>query len=191
MKCKTHTPPLVVALVGGESSGKSTLAATLATYFNTVWSPEFLRSYLDNKTAKGVTQPDNLVSRKDIKPIAEGQFVWESALRQEKKQVVFMDTCLLMTDLYTTHYFGSSPLYLKRYLRQSQYDYFLLLESDLEWVADFQRESAEVSQYFFKQIKTRLEEENQPHAFVKGQGSERLESALNALRLRFPHIFQE
>src|SRR5205814_1247680 len=36
-----------IAILGAESSGKSTLAAALAEHYNTVWVPEFLREFVD------------------------------------------------------------------------------------------------------------------------------------------------
>jgi hypothetical protein len=36
-----------IAIVGPESTGKSTLARQLASHFNTLWVPEFARKYID------------------------------------------------------------------------------------------------------------------------------------------------
>jgi nicotinamide riboside kinase len=36
-----------VAILGAESSGKSTLAAALADHYGTVWVPEYLREFVE------------------------------------------------------------------------------------------------------------------------------------------------
>ncbi|MGZ8295302.1 MAG: AAA family ATPase, partial [Telluria sp.] len=38
---------LRVAIVGAESSGKSTLADAMATHYGTLWVPEYLREFVD------------------------------------------------------------------------------------------------------------------------------------------------
>jgi nicotinamide riboside kinase len=38
---------LRIAILGAESSGKSTLAAALASHFDTVWVPEYLREFVE------------------------------------------------------------------------------------------------------------------------------------------------
>ena len=40
---------LKVAILGTESSGKSTLAAALAARHRTVWVPEYLREFVDTR----------------------------------------------------------------------------------------------------------------------------------------------
>ena len=45
---------LRVAILGAESSGKSTLAAALATHYGTVWVPEYLREFVDTQGAGAV-----------------------------------------------------------------------------------------------------------------------------------------
>jgi nicotinamide riboside kinase len=36
-----------VAILGAESTGKSTLAEALAMYYDTVWVPEYLREFVE------------------------------------------------------------------------------------------------------------------------------------------------
>src|SRR5262249_49670455 len=40
-----------IAIVGAESTGKTTLAGQLARHYQTVWAPEYAREYLDTKGA--------------------------------------------------------------------------------------------------------------------------------------------
>jgi len=40
-----------IAIVGPESTGKSTMSKWLADYYKTIWVPEFAREYCENLTA--------------------------------------------------------------------------------------------------------------------------------------------
>ncbi|MGI8950056.1 MAG: AAA family ATPase [Chitinophagaceae bacterium] len=58
-----------IVIIGPESTGKSTLSAQLAEYFNTIWCPEYAREYL-TKHGKEYSY-DNLLT------IAKGQLALE------------------------------------------------------------------------------------------------------------------
>ncbi len=62
---------LIVAVVGPESSGKTTLAMQLASSLDAPWLPEFARSYLDGRVD---------YSEADLERIARGQLAGELAL---------------------------------------------------------------------------------------------------------------
>ena len=59
----------IVVVTGSESTGKTTLAADLARYFDGVFVPEFVRGYADEKTAATGLPLD----ASDVEPIARGQ----------------------------------------------------------------------------------------------------------------------
>ena len=54
-----------VVVIGPESTGKSTLSEKLAAHFNTVWTPEYAREYVDQ-----LTRP---YEQTDLLEIAAGQ----------------------------------------------------------------------------------------------------------------------
>ncbi|MDV7398455.1 ATP-binding protein, partial [Arthrospira platensis SPKY1] len=60
--------PLRIALTGPESTGKTTLAKALAARFDTVWAPEYARTYLER-----LGRP---YQYGDLEVIARGQREW-------------------------------------------------------------------------------------------------------------------
>ncbi|TAF33615.1 MAG: hypothetical protein EAZ57_05355 [Cytophagales bacterium] len=173
--------PLVVAIVGGESSGKTQLAKQLAAHYKTGWSPEFVRLYLDQKRDIDESNDLNIVEVGDIRSIVFGQTALEEALCLQPFELVFMDTCLIMTKLYTDYYLKENFSYVDKLLVTRQYDYFLLLQSDLEWEADDQRESPDVSQFFYETIRNYLINNHLPFTEIYGQGDARFHLAVQAV----------
>lgn len=57
--------PFIITIVGPESSGKTTLARELASFYNAPWVPEYARKYLE-----GLGRP---YRENDLHRIAEGQ----------------------------------------------------------------------------------------------------------------------
>jgi len=93
---------LKIVLFGPESTGKTTLAKQLAKYYNSVWVPEYAREYLQYKwNIKG-----KICERKDLIPIAEGQMQLENTLAKQTNTVLFCDTNLLETKVYSEVYYS-------------------------------------------------------------------------------------
>jgi len=90
-----------VAIVGPESSGKSTLASTLARRFNTCHVPEYGRSYLD---AVGFT-----LDEEAFITIARGHRASEEALARHANRVLFSDTECLTTKMWSSELIGHVP----------------------------------------------------------------------------------
>ena len=82
-----------VCVFGPESTGKSTLARRLAAEFDTVYVAEFAREWLNPKG--GVCDVD------DIPIIARGQAASEDALARKANRILFCDTDLLLTTIWS------------------------------------------------------------------------------------------
>jgi len=117
-----------VVITGSESVGKTTLAGKLAKQFQTNWVPEYAREYLEKR--------ERFVIEKDIPYIAQGHLQSEVELAKNANRVLFLDTDLLTTRIYSEHYFGSCPSWLKNYAYQMQYDDSLFLDIDIPWEKD-------------------------------------------------------
>ena len=84
-----------IAITGPESTGKSSLAAELASHYNTVFAPEYAREYLELR--KGIYEEDDLVE------IAKGQIKSEKEIERSASRILFCDTELLVIKLWATH----------------------------------------------------------------------------------------
>lgn len=157
---KQHTPKSVVnvAVLGAESTGKTTLCRDLAAHFASPWVPEYMRTYLQEKW----DDEQLTCTWEDLLPIAEGQIELENKLAQQalqtadNKHYLFCDTSLFELMVYSNWYYGDCPLGLTQAALAHHYDLILLTEVDTPWVADDLRdaphERGEISRYFADQL---------------------------------------
>ena len=155
-----HTPKSVfnVAILGAESTGKTTLCRDLAAHFGSPWIPEYMRTYLQVKW-------DNeqlTCTWDDLLPIAQGQIDLENKLAKQAAQLpddnryLFCDTSLFELMVYSKWYYGDCPEALSQAALTHHYDLILLTEVDIPWVADDLRDSPhgreDISAYFASQL---------------------------------------
>ncbi|WP_299704814.1 ATP-binding protein [uncultured Pontibacter sp.] len=160
---------LKVAVTGPESTGKSTLSEKLAVHYNTVWVPEYARTYIEE-----LGRPYTL---QDIETIAQGQLALERQTELQAKQVLFVDTDLLVIKIWSEHAFGHCPDWVLQKLKQQDYNLYLLMGVDLPWEPDPQREHPHLRQYFYEWYKKELEALQVPFVEISGQQDSRLEQA--------------
>lgn len=170
-----------VCVFGPESTGKSTLARDLARRFGTVHAAEFARGLLDAKG--GRCDPD------DIPRIARGQAAAEDALARQAKRLLFCDTDLLTTTLWSEVLFGSCPPEIRAAAEARRYDLYLLMDVDVPWVQDGQRHLPHARAEFFARCEAALRTRGRPYVVIRGSWAERLERAAEAVAplLGSPH----
>lgn len=118
-----------VAIVGPESSGKSTLAERLARHFGTVHVPEYGRDYCLTRPAARLTLPD-------FEAIAWAQATLEDEMAHDANRVLVCDTELHTTATWSDMIAGARPAWLTDAARARRYDLFLLLGDDAPWIQD-------------------------------------------------------
>lgn len=163
-----------IAIVGPQSTGKSTLARQLAEHFGTVWVPEYARAYADRKQAS--------LTADDVEAIVAGHFDAEEALAQQCHLRLFVDTDAVMTALYARYYYQSCPVWLDALAASKTYDLYLLTAADVPWVADPQRDPPTVREDFFKSCQKALQTKNANFVVISGNWSERLQQAIAAVQ---------
>lgn len=169
----------VVAILGAESTGKTTLAAALADALralgrDAVVVPEHLRSFCD---AEGRTP-----RREEQAAIADAQrrHIEAAAARAD---IVLADTTPLMTAVYSDLLFGDTGLYDAALAQQRDCAVTLLAGLDLPWRADgLQRDGPHVRRPVDALIRRALDGAQLPYAVVYGEGEARTMQALAALR---------
>lgn len=155
-----HTPKSVfnVAILGAESTGKTTLCRDLAAHFGSPWVPEYMRTYLQAKW-----DSEHLTCTwDDLLPIAQGQIDLENKLAKQAAQLpdnnryLFCDTSLFELMVYANWYYGDCPEALSQAALAHHYDLTLLTDVDIPWVADDLRDSPhqreDISAYFASQL---------------------------------------
>lgn len=157
-----------VCLFGPESVGKSTLARDLARHFDTVYAAEFAREWLDPK--------GGVCDESDIPIIARGQMASEEALARRANRVLFCDTDVLTTTVWSEFLYGRCPEWM-RAAADREYDLTLLLDVDVPWVDDGQRSLKCRRQEFFDSCRTALERSGRPFVVIRGDWEERFGTA--------------
>lgn len=164
-----------VVLFGPESTGKTTLSMQLANHYNTVWVPEYSRTYLQNKwdTTRKVCEPDDLL------PIAAGQMKLENALAKKTNSVLICDTDLLETKVYSeAYYLGYCDPILEKYALENTYDLYFLTYIDTPWELDDLRDKPNERESMFQAFESALITNKRPYVLLKGNKKERLETAV-------------
>lgn len=120
-----------VVIVGTESSGKSTLVRNLAKVFNTSYVEEYGRKMCE---MKGGT--DDVLHHDDFPFIAYGHKMLELEKQGRAHKVMFIDTESLVTRYYYNLYMGLDSGLFKEMAKHQDYDLWLYLEPDVDWVDD-------------------------------------------------------
>ncbi|WP_426210305.1 AAA family ATPase [Massilia sp. TWP1-3-3] len=156
-----------VAILGAESSGKSTLAHALAFQYNTLWVPEYLREFVDIHARV----PDE----SDQYGIARTQMEREDAACAKASRFLFCDTTPLMTGVYSRWYWGRVDAQLALLERRHDYAFTLVTALDSPWQADgLQRESEQVRQCVHALLIENLQQRAIPYLLVSGSLHQRV-----------------
>jgi NadR type nicotinamide-nucleotide adenylyltransferase len=169
-----------IVLFGPESTGKTTMSLALAKHFRTIASPEFARHYVDiKKTHTTAESLDELIEWEDVESIAIGQIHQENILEQHANEVLFCDTNLVTTAVYSQLYFGKSLEWIDKAIENQEYDFYILLSTEVPWVADFQRDSSLNRTELFRSFKNELDRRALNYKTISGDNYEdRLQQAI-------------
>ena len=163
-----------VVVTGSECTGKTTLAATLAERYGTVWVPEYARAFV----AATVAPP----TVADVDPIARGQIADAERLRGRASGLLVQDTDLLSTLVYARHYFGECPEWIPKALEERTADLYLLLGIDLPWEPDGeQRDRGDRRDEMHGLFRDALKEFGARYVEVTGLGTSREAAAAKAI----------
>ncbi len=169
--------PVTVAVIGPESSGKTTLSRDLAVRLDAGWVPEAARDFL---AALGRPYRES-----DLLDLARAQIASEDQARACRDRVV-ADTNLIVIEVWSQWSYGRVAPWITAEVERRTYDLTLLLAPDLPWTFDPLREHPDpgARQRIFDAYRSRLEQVGAPYAVVEGAGEERLACALRALQAR-------
>lgn len=168
-----------ILILGAECTGKSTLVKDLAEYFNTVYVPEFMRSYLEQKPDDYICQYDDLIS------IAKGQVDSENQLLPTAKQFLFCDTSLILLQVYSEFYFNQCPDFIIKTIPTLNYQHIFVTDNvGVTWVADGQRDLPNGHDEIFARIIKVLKNNNLAYHHISGNQQQRLNSVINLLKNR-------
>ncbi len=166
-------PIIKIAIVGPESTGKSTMSAYLAQYYKTIWVPEYAREYCEKLTEPPTWQ--------DEINMFEGQLVLEKSMTGQANRILICDTTFITVKIWSDHMFGSSPQQVTDTLAHHHYDLYLLLNIDLPWQDDPLRDFPDLREHFMQVWHQELTALKVNYVLISGQGDDRYQNAIRAI----------
>ncbi len=167
--------PFKIAVVGPESTGKSTIATHLASHFDTISVPEFAREY-----CKGLNR--NYTLEDEINIFYGQRALEEELLPDARNQLLFFDTMVLTVKIWCDHLFDFTPDSLLAELKETSYDLYLLMDIDLPWQDDELRDFPELRSHFMGIWHEELKAIDANYVVISGLGKQRFENARNAVQ---------
>ena len=116
-----------VCVLGGESSGKTTLAQALAAHFETAWVAEYGRELWESQ--------DGVLAYDDLLKIGREQLRREAQALLAARRWLFCDTSPMTTYFYCIEMFGKAEQELAQ-LAEHRYDLVLLCAPDFPFIQD-------------------------------------------------------
>ncbi len=170
-----------VGIVGSESTGKSTLAETLALHYKTNFVPEMARSIIDKTTD---------VTFSDLTKIA---LVHAETIREKMavaNKLLFIDTDINITKSYASFLF-SKKLIVPTWVEEANLcDLYLFLETDCEYVQDGTRLSIVNRELLSKCHRKQLSNAGITLIVLTGNWRKRTSDAITIIESSFPFINQ-
>jgi nicotinamide riboside kinase len=166
-----------IAITGPESSGKTTLASSLAKRLEYRYIPEFARHFLE-KLNRSYTFSD-------LDIIAKGQIkLW----KKSKTKCFISDTELLVIYIWSIYKYGKVSDFIEKalddqFLREKFQIYFVC-SPNIPWENDPLRENANerplILELYIKEFKKR----NLDFVLLEGSPEERIDKALSTIKSR-------
>ncbi len=162
-----------VAVIGPESTGKTTLTKELAKQYNTVWVPEYARDYL--------SQLDRPYVQSDLLEIAKGQIESQKKMRKQARELLFCDTDLHVIKVWSEHKYGVCDPWILNQLQLQYYDLYIITDFDIPYEEDPLREHPEMRSYFFDIYRNLMKDNDKAFIIAQGDLNARIEQAKKAI----------
>ena len=161
---------MIITIIGAESTGKTTLAESLAKQYNTIWVPEIAREYVEKL--------DREYTYKDVLNIAHSQVETEDKYAPKANDILFVDTDLIITKIWFDKVYNHYPKWIDTLLQNYKNTYYLLCKPDIPWIADSVRENGgEARIELFDLYKEEIEKLDCQFGEVGGMDNLRIENA--------------
>jgi nicotinamide riboside kinase len=161
-----------IVICGPESTGKTSLASYLAEHYQTVWVPEYARTYIsDLKRAYNYN---------DLVQIAEKQVFELKSLPKNANKFIFYDTGLIITKIWFKEVYNKYPIWLDDVIEINKPALYLLCYYDLPWQFDILRENGSLERraYLYNLYKAEIEKIGCKYSVIKGINQDRLNLAI-------------
>lgn len=162
-----------IALLGPESSGKTTLCRQLAEHYHTAWVSEYARGF--------ISQLNRPYTLDDILHCAQSQLQLEEEEVSQAKQFLFCDTELIVSKIWSLDVFKQCPSWIADQIKQHRYDLYLLTAPDIPFESDPVRENPHRREELFSLYRQELDNYKFPYEIISGIGKKRFQNALKVI----------
>ncbi|PYY04370.1 MAG: hypothetical protein DMG64_04910 [Acidobacteria bacterium] len=169
-----------VAIVGAESTGKTTLAQQLAEHFGTVWVPEYGREYTEVSVGREAFF-DYKWRNDEFVLIAQKQIELEDQLAKTANRVLICDTDVLATCIWQERYMGAWSPEVEKIAKQRTHDLYLLTDCDIPFAQDGLRDGEHLRQWMTNRFRQELTERELRWTLISGKDEQRLRTAVAAI----------
>lgn len=162
----------IYILTGPESSGKTTLASTLANYWPAELVAEQARIYLEEKSIDSTYQ----YQQADILAIAKQHVAKEQTALQQQPERLICDTDLLVLIVWSEVKFGSCDKWILEQFIQAlgaSSRHYILCDWQIPWEPDPLRESPAEREELFRLYQAKLKDFGIDYTAVSGSNMQR------------------
>lgn len=154
-----------IAILGGESSGKSVLVSKLANVFNTTSAWEYGREYVFEQLGGN----EQAMQYSDYPQIALGHQRYVDYATKHARKVAIIDTDYITTQAFCIQYEGKAHPFLDSMIREYPFDVTILLSNNTKWVDDGLRSlgSMKQRQRFQQLLKKLLDKHAVPYIEIE------------------------
>ena len=154
-----------IAILGGESSGKSVLVSKLANVFNTTSAWEYGREFVFEQLGGD----EQAMQYSDYPQMALGHKRYVDYAMKHAHKVAFIDTDYITTQAFCIQYEGKAHPFLDSMIKEYPFDVTILLNNNTKWVDDGLRSlgSLKQRQRFQALLKKLLEKHHIPYIEIE------------------------
>jgi len=164
-----------IIFTGPESTGKSTIASTVANFYGIEWVREYARGYLEN-----LGRP---YQEKDLLVIAKGQWQAEQKLANLDTPFLICDTSLLVLKIWSEVKYGRCHPWILAQLQQAPATLYFLCDIDVKWEYDPLREHPQQRAILFERYRQALDALKVPYIIIRGNKDQRKRQVLDILSI--------
>ena len=159
-----------IAIVGPESSGKTTLAILLSKILQGIYVNEYARNYLNKHKTYTINDLD-------IFAFKQNEIINNAS--QTENNFLIADTSIIVIEIWSMLKYKKLSKSIKRLSEKENFDYYLLCKPDIPWKWDKQRETPNDRIKIYNAYKNLLSTRNYNYTVIGGKLNQRIKSSLN------------